>query len=84
MIATTGLAAEQQANKSATRPARIPVLWSPSMSLAVNLTMKLAEIAARTCDHPCDADVEIIERHHRFKEDAPSGTALISARSSPA
>jgi 4-hydroxy-tetrahydrodipicolinate reductase len=47
------------------------------MSLAVNLVMKLASMAAETL-HRCgaDADVEIIERHHHFKEDAPSGTAL--------
>ena len=55
----------------------IPLLWSPSMSLAVNLAMKLAAVAgAALKDHPTGADVEIIERHHRFKEDAPSGTAL--------
>jgi 4-hydroxy-tetrahydrodipicolinate reductase len=47
------------------------------MSTAVNLTMKLAEIAGRVLkDLPSGVDVEIIERHHRFKEDAPSGTAL--------
>ena len=45
------------------------------MSLAVNLTMKLAEVAGQALNDK-DADVEIIERHHRFKEDAPSGTAL--------
>ena len=56
----------------ATRPQKIPLLWSPSMSLAVNLAMKLAEIAGRALkDHPGGADVEIIERHHRFKEDCP-------------
>jgi 4-hydroxy-tetrahydrodipicolinate reductase len=45
------------------------------MSLAVNLTMKLSELAAAALkDH--DADVEILERHHRYKEDSPSGTAL--------
>jgi 4-hydroxy-tetrahydrodipicolinate reductase len=39
--------------------------------------MKLAAVAgAALKDHPTGADVEIIERHHRFKEDAPSGTAL--------
>jgi 4-hydroxy-tetrahydrodipicolinate reductase len=76
VVATTGLADDQkQQIRDAAR--QIPVLWSPSMSLAVNLTMKLAEIAARAlADHPSGADVEIIERHHRFKEDAPSGTAL--------
>ena len=47
------------------------------MSTAVNLAMKLAEIAGRALrDVPTGVDVEIIERHHRFKEDAPSGTAL--------
>ena len=61
----------------AKRPRRFRCLWSPSMSLAVNLAMKLAEMAGPALkDHPGGADVEIIERHHRFKEDAPSGTAL--------
>jgi 4-hydroxy-tetrahydrodipicolinate reductase len=76
VVATTGLQADQ---KQQIRDAagKIPLLWSPSMSMAVNLTMKLAEIAARAlAELPTGADVEIIERHHRFKEDAPSGTAL--------
>jgi 4-hydroxy-tetrahydrodipicolinate reductase len=74
VIATTGLTAEHvDAIRGAAR--ELPIVWSPSMSLAVNLTMKLAEIAGRAL-HDRDADVEIIERHHRFKEDAPSGTAL--------
>ena len=47
------------------------------MSLAVNLTMKLVREAARVLRNvPEGVDVEIIERHHRFMEDAPSGTAL--------
>lgn len=47
------------------------------MSVAVNLTMKLVEQAARALKSVTGgADVEIIERHHRFKEDSPSGTAL--------
>ena len=53
----------------------IPVVWAPNMSLAVNLTMKLSEMAAHALKGS-SADVEILERHHRFKEDAPSGTAL--------
>ena len=53
----------------------IPLLWSPSMSLAVNLAMKLCELAGKVLADK-DADVEILERHHRFKEDSPSGTAL--------
>lgn len=76
VLATTGLSAEQQARvREVSR--EIPLLWSPSMSLAVNLAMKLTGIAAQALkEHPSGADVEIIERHHRYKEDAPSGTAL--------
>lgn len=76
VLATTGLSTEQQ---SRVREAshEIPLLWSPSMSLAVNLAMKLTSVAAQALkDHSSGADVEIIERHHRYKEDAPSGTAL--------
>jgi 4-hydroxy-tetrahydrodipicolinate reductase len=76
VVATTGLDAPQQ-DKIRQAAATIPLLWAPSMSLAVNLAMKLAEIAGGAlAGHPSGADVEIIERHHRFKEDAPSGTAL--------
>jgi 4-hydroxy-tetrahydrodipicolinate reductase len=74
VAATTGLSKRQQAELHAAA-GRIPLVWAPNMSLAVNLTMKLAEIAARALADR-DADVEILERHHRFKEDAPSGTAL--------
>jgi 4-hydroxy-tetrahydrodipicolinate reductase len=76
VIATTGLDSDQQAyvRKSALQ---IPIVWAPSMSTAVNLAMKLAEIAARKLAAlPSGVDIEIIEHHHRFKEDAPSGTAL--------
>jgi 4-hydroxy-tetrahydrodipicolinate reductase len=76
VVATTGLEGNQLTRLREVSNL-IPLLWSPSMSLAVNLTMKLAAIAgAALKDHPTGADVEIIERHHRFKEDAPSGTAL--------
>jgi 4-hydroxy-tetrahydrodipicolinate reductase len=74
VVATTGFS-ETQIGKLKDASRQIPLLWSPNMSLAVNLTMKLAETAARAL-RDRDADVEIIERHHRFKEDAPSGTAL--------
>lgn len=74
VVATTALAEEQT---SAIREAAgtVPILWAPNMSLAVNLAIKLAEYAAGALKDQ-DADVEILERHHRFKEDAPSGTAL--------
>ncbi len=76
VVATTGLEKEQQ--EYITKAAKkIPIVWSPSMSTAVNVAMKLTDIAARALKElPTGVDVEIIERHHRFKEDAPSGTAL--------
>jgi 4-hydroxy-tetrahydrodipicolinate reductase len=72
VIGTTGFSAEgiimiKQASKD------IPVLFSPNMSPGVNLLFKLTEIASRTLTN--DYDVEIFEAHHRFKKDAPSGTA---------
>jgi 4-hydroxy-tetrahydrodipicolinate reductase len=76
VVATTGLDKEQQEylRKAAQR---IPIVWSPNMSTAVNVAMKLTEVAAKAlADVPTGVDVEIVERHHRFKEDAPSGTAL--------
>lgn len=76
VIATTGLDSNQQAY-IAKAAKKIPIVWSPSMSTAVNVAMKLTEIAAKALrDLPTGVDVEIIECHHRFKEDAPSGTAL--------
>ena len=76
VLATTGLEKTEQA-RVREAAGRIPLLWSPSMSLAVNLAMKLSEQAGMALkDHPGGADVEIIERHHRYKEDSPSGTAL--------
>jgi 4-hydroxy-tetrahydrodipicolinate reductase len=53
---------------------RIPILISPNMSRAVNLLMRLVGEAAQVLGPT--ADIEIIERHHRTKKDAPSGTAL--------
>lgn len=74
VFATTGTTPEQDRliKEAATH---IPLLASPSMSMSVNLAMKLCELAARTLKDK-DADVEILERHHRFKADSPSGTAL--------
>lgn len=74
VTATTGLDESQVARREAAAQ-QIPLLWAPNMSLAVNLGMKLSEIAGEALKDK-DADVEILERHHRFKEDSPSGTAL--------
>lgn len=76
VLATTGLEDAGRAELLAAAE-EIPVVSAPSMSTAVNLTMKLATIAAEVLREDAQGvDVEIIERHHRYKEDAPSGTAL--------
>ncbi|MDR3182601.1 MAG: 4-hydroxy-tetrahydrodipicolinate reductase, partial [Planctomycetaceae bacterium] len=74
VFATTGIT-PQQYELIKTSAQQIPILYSPSMSTAVNVAMKLCETAAAFLKDR-DADVEIIEKHHRFKADAPSGTAL--------
>lgn len=76
VLATTGLTRQQREEVESSAQS-IPIVMAPSMSLAVNLVMKLvADAASALREHPAGVDVEIIERHHRFKEDAPSGTAL--------
>jgi 4-hydroxy-tetrahydrodipicolinate reductase len=73
VIGTTGLQAIDQATIDQAA-ADIPVLQAPNMSLGVNLLFKVAaEVAKRLGD---DYDIEIVEGHHRFKKDAPSGTAM--------
>jgi 4-hydroxy-tetrahydrodipicolinate reductase len=76
VVATTGLEKEQQEFlRKASH--QIPIVWAPSMSTAVNIAMKLTRITGEALRKlPSGVDVEIIERHHRFKEDSPSGTAL--------
>jgi 4-hydroxy-tetrahydrodipicolinate reductase len=73
VIGTTGLhLADHDAIDQAA--ADIPILQAPNMSLGVNLLFKIAgEVAKMLGD---DYDIEIVESHHRFKKDAPSGTAL--------
>jgi 4-hydroxy-tetrahydrodipicolinate reductase len=73
VVGTTGFEPEAKRQIEAAA-ASIPVLLSPNMSRAVNLLFRLAAEAARALGDA--ADVEIVERHHHFKKDAPSGTAL--------
>ena len=76
VIATTGMS-DAQIERLREASETIPIVWAPSMSLAVNLSMKLAQqITEKLRDVPGGIDIEIIERHHRYKADAPSGTAL--------
>ena len=76
VVATTGLEPDdEEAIEEAAK--KVPVLVSPSMSLAVNIAMDLVGRAGRLLRGVGSrADVEIIECHHHHKEDAPSGTAL--------
>lgn len=73
VIGTTGLTDEQKATIEAAA-ADIAIVFAPNMSVGVNLCFRLLELAARVMGE--DADIEIIEAHHRHKVDAPSGTAL--------
>lgn len=75
VIATTGHTEEQYAriNRAAEN---IPIFHSANMSLGIALLVELAKTAAKTFP---DADIEIIEKHHNRKLDAPSGTALLLA-----
>ena len=76
VVATTGMSADQRATILEISHVT-PLLLAPSMSLAVNVAMQLVREASQLLKSvPEGVDVEIIERHHRFKEDAPSGTAL--------
>lgn len=72
VIGTTGLSGDQI--KTIEEAAKnIPIVFSPNMSIGVNLLFKLTELTASILNK--GFDVEIIEAHHRLKKDAPSGTA---------
>lgn len=73
VIGTTGFTPEQK-QRIADAAKRIPIVMAPNFAIGVNVTFKLAEVAARSLGG--DFDVEIIESHHKHKVDAPSGTAL--------
>jgi 4-hydroxy-tetrahydrodipicolinate reductase len=73
VLCTTGFDAAQKARIAAAAQ-KIPVLFSPNMSIGVNVLFKAAEAVAKALG--ADFDVEIIEAHHNQKKDAPSGTAL--------
>jgi 4-hydroxy-tetrahydrodipicolinate reductase len=73
VIGTTGLSASEfEELKSTTR--HIPCVFSPNMSVGVNLLYKIIGEMAKTLGD--EYDIEVIEAHHRLKKDAPSGTAL--------
>ncbi len=73
VIGTTGFSDAQKA-EIAVIARDIAIVMAPNMSVGVNVTLKLLEMAAKALS--TGYDIEIIEAHHRHKVDAPSGTAL--------
>jgi len=73
VIGTTGFS-DQEKNLIAEAGTEIPIVYAPNMSIGVNLCLKLLQMAATVLGD--DVDIEIVEAHHRYKKDAPSGTAL--------
>jgi 4-hydroxy-tetrahydrodipicolinate reductase len=73
VIGTTGFS-EQQKHEVQEAARDIAIVMAPNMSVGVNVTFKLLEMAAKAL--ATGYDIEIIEAHHRHKVDAPSGTAL--------
>jgi len=73
VIGTTGFSDAQKA-EIAEIAKDVAIMMAPNMSVGVNVTLKLLEMAAKALS--TGYDIEIIEAHHRHKVDAPSGTAL--------
>ena len=74
---TTGLS-EKQREKMKTASGNIPILYATNMSVGMNVLFSLAPKVASALG--TEYDIEIVEQHHRFKKDAPSGSALTLAR----
>jgi len=77
VMGTTGLtAAQQESLKAAAR--KIPIVYATNMSVGMNVLFSIVgKVAAMLGE---DYDIEIVEEHHRFKKDAPSGSALTLAQ----
>lgn len=73
VLGTTGLTDEEAAVVHAAAET-IPVVWAPNMSLGMNILFAMVQQAAAKLNDTYD--IEIVEAHHRHKQDAPSGTAL--------
>jgi len=74
VIGTTGFS-EEELSEIKELSKNIPVVLAPNMSIGVNLLFKLVEEAGRALKDK-GFDIEVVEMHHRFKKDAPSGTAV--------
>jgi 4-hydroxy-tetrahydrodipicolinate reductase len=75
VIATTGFNKHQQ-NLLLEASKKVPILYATNMSMGVAVLNKLVALASKTLG---DFDIEIVEQHHRYKVDSPSGTALTLA-----
>ena len=73
VIGTTGFSDAQKAQIAAYAQ-KTAIMLAPNMSVGVNVTLKLLEMAAKALD--TGYDIEIVEAHHKHKVDAPSGTAI--------
>ena len=73
MIGTTGFTPAQR-DEIAALARHAAIFVAPNMSVAVNLAYSVLATMAKVLGN--DYDIEIVETHHRFKKDAPSGTAL--------
>lgn len=74
VLCTTGLS-EEQLDKVKEASKKVAVLRSANMSLGINMLLKILQEAAKVLS-PAGFDIEIVEKHHNQKVDAPSGTAL--------
>lgn len=72
VVGTTGLSDFQKETLEIASE-NIPIVFAPNMSLSVNVMFAISKLVAKYLP---DAEVEIIEAHHRYKKDAPSGTAI--------
>lgn len=78
VIGTTGFA-ENQLAEIADAASQIPIVHAANMSVGINVLLKIVGEVARALGP--DYDIEVSETHHRFKKDAPSGTAIALAKS---
>jgi len=78
VIGTTGLT-ESQLAEIADAASEIPIVHAANMSVGINVLLKVVADVARALGD--DYDIEVSETHHRFKKDAPSGTAIALAKS---
>jgi len=76
VLCTTGLG-ERQQQKIKAASAKIPVIYGTNMSVGMNILFSLVGKTAKIFGEDCD--IELIEQHHKFKKDAPSGSALTLA-----